>query len=47
MNDITFNNRSGVLYSYKKIKQLPKLEMKPDDTERLWCITETIVKSYL
>jgi NAD(P)-dependent dehydrogenase (short-subunit alcohol dehydrogenase family) len=47
MNDITFNNRSGVLYSYIKIKQLPKLEMKPDDTERLWCITETLVKSYL
>jgi len=47
MNGIVVNKKSGACYSWKKERSFPKVEMKPGDQNRLWDLTDSLVKPYL
>ena len=46
MNDIAANHKKGVCYSWKKEKAWPKVEMQPDDRQKLWELTGDLLKPY-
>ncbi|MBI5650424.1 MAG: SDR family NAD(P)-dependent oxidoreductase [Chloroflexi bacterium] len=47
MNDVTQNKRKGAHYKWDKLKPALKLEMNPDDPQKLWDVTRKILAPYL
>jgi hypothetical protein len=47
MNEIKNNNKKGTCYSWKKERSFPKVDMKSDDQNKLWELTESSIKPFL
>ncbi len=47
LNDVIQNKRRGVVYQWKDVKSSSTLDMMDDDPQRLWDVTNQLLKPYL